>query len=119
MALQFSHVINNACMYVDHDAESLTQDDCTHGDVRLEGTPLRSQGVVEVCIDSHWGRVCRDRWGNNDAKVACNQLGYGPDGNIIIIIQAKLIIHGSKMSLLWYRCTCLTGSTCSRLKFHV
>ena len=84
MALQYLHVINNACMYVDHDAESLTEDDCTHGDVRLEGTPLKSRGVVEVCIDSQWGRVCRDYWGNNDAAVVCNQLDYGQEGKFMI-----------------------------------
>ena len=77
MALQLLHVINIACMYVDHNAESLTQNFCNHGDVRLEGTPLTSQGVVEVCLNSRWGRVCRDGWGNNDAAVVCNQLEYG------------------------------------------
>ena len=68
-------------------AESLTQSQsqCTHGDVRLVGTLLRSQGIVEICIDSHWGRVCRDHWGNNDAAVVCNQLGFGRDGNNNII----------------------------------
>ena len=74
----------NACMYVDHNVESLTQDDCTHGSVQLVGTPgpLRRAGIVEICLNSSWGRVCRDRWDNNDAAVVCNQLGYGSDGKI-------------------------------------
>ena len=63
-------------------SESLAEDGCTHGAVQLVGTPLRSQGVVEVCIDSHWSRVCRDRWGDNDAAVVCNQLGFGRDGKL-------------------------------------
>ena len=77
MAMPLLHVNNNATL----NAESLTQNDCTHGAVQLVGTPLRSQGVVEVCIDSHWGRVCRDHWSDNDAKVVCHQLGFGRDGN--------------------------------------
>ena len=65
-------------------AESSNQDGCTDGDVRLVGTPLSSLGVVEVCIDSHWGRVCRDRWSYYDAIVVCNQLGFGQDGKFFI-----------------------------------
>ena len=73
----------HACMT--YYAELLTQDNCTHGDVRLVGTPLRSLGVVEICIDSHWGRVCRDGWDNNDAKVVCNQLKFGRKGIINLL----------------------------------
>ena len=62
------------------DAESLTEDNCTDGDVRLVGTPLLSQGRVEICIDSNWGTICRDSWDNHDAAVVCEQLGFGRDG---------------------------------------
>ena len=62
------------------DAESLTEDDCTDGDVRLEGTPLLSQGRVEICFNSNWGTICRDSWDNHDAAVVCEQLGFGRDG---------------------------------------
>ena len=61
-------------------SESLTEDDCTDGDVRLEGTPLLSQGRVEICFNSSWGTICRDSWDNRDAAVVCEQLGFGRDG---------------------------------------
>ena len=64
--------------------ESSSQDGCTHGDVRLVGTPISSLGVVEVCINSNWGRVCRDSWDNNDAEVVCNQLGFGRNDNFLL-----------------------------------
>jgi deleted-in-malignant-brain-tumors protein 1 len=57
---------------------------CTNGNIRLvrnsNGTPLKSQGRVEVCHNSQWGTVCDDFWGTNDAKVACYQLGFSKDG---------------------------------------
>ena len=49
---------------------------------------------IEVCLNSHWGRVCRDGWDNDDAKVVCNQLGFGRDG-IIPITQLKLKLNMS------------------------
>ena len=52
-------------------------DGCTHGDIQLVGTPLRHVGIVEICLNSHWGGICRDGWDNNDAAVVCNQLGFG------------------------------------------
>ena len=78
-------------VYVDHDAESLTQDDCTHGSVQLVGTPLRHAGIVEICLNSSWGRVCRNGWDNKDAAVVCNQLGYGTEGKCLKIIYALLL----------------------------
>ncbi|XP_067928280.1 deleted in malignant brain tumors 1 protein-like isoform X2 [Watersipora subatra] len=45
-----------------------------NGDIRLKGEPHR--GVLEYYWDGAWGSVCDDGWDNNDAIVACRQLGY-------------------------------------------
>ena len=48
---------------------------CNHGDLRLVGGPVNSEGRVEICIGGVWGRVCDYAWSSNDARVVCRQLG--------------------------------------------
>ena len=48
-----------------------------HGDLRLVGGRVPSEGRVEVCVNGAWGTVC-DRYGYWDARetqVVCQQLG--------------------------------------------
>ncbi|XP_064388366.1 soluble scavenger receptor cysteine-rich domain-containing protein SSC5D-like isoform X4 [Halichondria panicea] len=49
------------------------------GDLRLVDSSRRtgvSSGRLEVYYRGQWGTVCNDRFGSNDATVACRQLGY-------------------------------------------
>ena len=67
---------------------SLYMLDCKDGSLRLldGSTPLI--GRVEVCVGGSWGTICDEYWDNNDARVACRQLGYSPEGissNILIL----------------------------------
>ena len=53
---------------------------CTDGDIKLVGGSTVYEGTVLVCIDNAWGTVCDDYWGQEEAQVACNALGFSSQG---------------------------------------
>ena len=55
---------------------------CNDGDIRLAGGNVSNEGRVEVCLGNTWATVCDDGWANNDASVACGQLGYQTQGQV-------------------------------------
>ena len=47
--------------------------------MRLKGGSSDAEGRVEVCVNSHWGTVCRggtQSLDSNAAEVVCKQLGF-------------------------------------------
>ena len=39
-------------------------------------------GSIELNIDGEWGSICYNHWTNEDARVACKQLGFPYTGNL-------------------------------------
>ena len=77
----YMHKIMFACLIkvVHYFCVVLCKDTPFFGDVRLTGFAGDSAcGMVEVYKGSSkgWSTVCQDRWDNNEANVACTQLGY-------------------------------------------
>ena len=53
---------------------------CQSGKLRLVSQGARNEGRVEICFNEMWGTICGDSWGQQDATVACRQLGYSEHG---------------------------------------
>ena len=78
---------------------------CSYGDLRLVGGSDQYEGRVEICINDAWGTVCDDFWGNVDAGVVCQQLGYGSSGRHAGHYKERKIIHSFTNVCCTYICT--------------
>ena len=46
------------------------------GAVRLTNGLVPVQGIVEICLNGSWSRVCGVHWDYQESLVVCRQLGY-------------------------------------------
>lgn len=68
--------------------ESVTQNNCSDGEVRLTGGATDYEGRVEVCVNQAWGTICAySGWSSTTAKIVCTQIGALPRG-IIVSLQS-------------------------------
>ena len=55
---------------------------CKDGEVQLYGTTYTRVGILTVCVNGTWSRVCGTTDDNIIASIVCAHLGYSPHGNI-------------------------------------
>ena len=77
--------------------------------MRLAGSMNRLQGRVEFCANEVWGTVCDNRWGVNDARVVCGQLGFSSRSEFAsaYIVVGKWV--GLLVSSIRTKYTCVVG----------
>lgn len=56
---------------------SRLSDNPYNGMIRLTGSPVVNEGLVQAYCNGQWGTVCSNGFGDSDAGVICRQLGYG------------------------------------------
>ena len=71
---------------------------CIEGDVRLVAAAGFDRfddfvsGEVQTCLNDVFGSVCDDSWGNTDASVVCQQLGFSPHGDLLCFSFVVVVI---------------------------
>ena len=51
---------------------------------------------MEVNYNGEWGTVCDNRWDLNDARVVCNEAGYGPP-----VAGLQRAFYGQSSGRIW------------------
>ena len=51
-------------------------------DIKLVNGTDPYSGLINVLYGGEWRFVCGDHWTNEDAEVACRQLGFSTDGKM-------------------------------------
>ena len=75
--MNYQHCLNSSVLVQN------TADNCSNGETRIVNGQS-AEGLLEICYDGFWGSICPSYWDNNDAKVACRQLGYTDIGMLYI-----------------------------------
>ena len=65
---------------------SISESNCTNGDLRLVDGDNELEGRVEICLNRAWGTVCDNIFGDSEADVVCQQLGVLHNGMYVAII---------------------------------
>ena len=74
---------------------------CTEGEIRLYGGSRPNEGILHMCANGAWGTVCYRYWSNNDANVACYELGYTTYGmSTYFFMPYFILLNTSKIAIL-------------------
>ena len=53
--------------------------------MRLVDGKSPNEGRLEVCYFNHWGTVCDDNFGTEEAQLVCRELGFPEEGRLEMV----------------------------------
>ena len=65
---------------------------CNDGDALIVGNFTEGEGSIEVCQSGLWYQVCDEGWSQEDAKVACESLGFSELCKLAMFGLLKVLI---------------------------
>ena len=63
---------------------------CMDNDLRIVNGTIDREGRLEICVSGSYLSVCDDLWDMADAEVACRQLQYSTDGEVLSLFMYVL-----------------------------
>ena len=49
---------------------------CEEGSIRLVGSQVAQEGILEYCSNNSWYSLCADTWQEVEATIVCSTLGF-------------------------------------------
>ena len=75
-----SQVDFGVAIKLDHHFSSFIIASCLDGQIKLMEGYSETSGHVEICSNQRWELISGNYWGEDEARVACNALGYTYSG---------------------------------------
>ena len=70
---------------------------CLEGTVRLVGSNVVNEGIIEYCFNNSWYTLCADTWLGHEASVVCSSFGHprssGMAYSLINTLYKWLLLH--------------------------
>ena len=68
---------------------------CPNGQIKLMESYSETRGHVEICSNQRWKTISGNHWGSDEARVACNALGYTYSMNYLCNVDICRIVNES------------------------
>ncbi len=69
------------------------------GNTKSYVNDTQRQGLVEMCVEKEYRRVCDENWNNKEASVVCGELGLSRYGRLELSVPEGSLVLGSILTV--------------------